>query len=90
MTASITIEIAPGASIESACVDAQRVADLLGIDCQFQFNGVRCLAVPHGLSQVLAEAQQAEQARRLAGPFDRKFAISDPRRGTPLCKAPVT
>lgn len=79
MGASLTLEITPGCSIERACEDAQRVANMLHIDVEFDFNGVRCLARPQGYAELLAERQQAEQDRKPRFPRDTKFASSDPR-----------
>lgn len=79
MGAFISIEIYAGCTIERACEDAQRVANVLRIDCEFTFNGVRCLAVPQGYAGLLAERQQREQGRKARGPMDRRFASSDPR-----------
>lgn len=79
MGAWITIEISAGTSIERACEDAHRVANRLGINCEFDFNSVRCFAVPQGSAELLAARQQEEQCRKLTGPYDRHFASSDPR-----------
>ncbi len=79
MAASLTLEMTPGCAIERACEDAQRVANLLFIDVEFSFNGVRCLARPQGYADLLAERQQAEQSRKPRFPLDTKFASSDPR-----------
>ena len=76
MVASMQIEIGAGTSIETASKDAQRIAVILGINVEFRFNDVRCLAVPEGDAKLLAERQQAEQAKKLDGPFDRRFASS--------------
>lgn len=76
MGGMITVEMYPGCSIERAAEDAIRIANTLRFDVEFQFNGVRCLAVPGGSSEKLVERQQAEQRRELSGPYDRKFAHS--------------
>ena len=77
MNATITIEISPGASIESAARDATRVANQLGIDCVFDFNDVRCVAIPNGSPELLAKRQQYEQGRKLTHPYDYRRATSD-------------
>lgn len=79
MGAILKVEMYGGCTIERACEDACRVANRLGIDVEFDFNGVRCLASPQGSSTLLAERQQAEQNRELRHPRDRRFASSDPR-----------
>lgn len=73
-SASLAIEIYPGADIRAASVHACVIASKLGIDIEFDFNGVRCLASPGGDPVVLAENQQAEQCRESRGPMDRRFA----------------
>ena len=83
MGAKLTVEMYPGCSIERASEDAIRIAYILGIDIEFSFNGVRCVASPGGSSQKLAERQQAEQARKSTGPYDRKFAHSSFRDDQP-------
>lgn len=75
----ITIEISGGTTIERACEDAHRVANRLGITCEFTFNDVRCLAEPQGSAALLAERQQKEQRRPLTHPYDRRFASSNLR-----------
>ena len=77
MGASIKIEISAGTSIDKASGDAQRIANLLGIGCEFEFNGVTCLAVVGGSAQVLSEWQQSEQSRKALGPHDFRFANSN-------------
>jgi len=78
----LKLECIPGAEIGKASREAQRVSNMLGIDVEFEFNGVRCLARPSGDHLGLAERQQAEQAREPTGPLDaRKFAQSYPPRG---------
>jgi hypothetical protein len=75
----IKIEMHAGTSIERACEDAHHVANTLRINCEFEFNGVWCIAVPQGFASLLVKRQQTEQARELSGPFDRRFASSNPR-----------
>lgn len=82
MGAKITLEISAGCSIERAAEDAIRVANMLGIDVDFDFNGVRCFASPQGNASLLAERQQEQQSRKVDGPYDRKFASSLPFRKT--------
>lgn len=78
MSARLTIEVNAGTSIENASMDAQRIATLLGINCEFSFNDVKCLASPDGDYLLLAKRQQFEQARKLARPTDWRFASSSP------------
>ncbi len=42
--ATIKIEFQPGNDIESAFKEAIRLANTLGVWCEFNFNGVTCLA----------------------------------------------
>ena len=79
MSVFIKLECTAGTSIESASVDAQRVADMLGIAVEFNFNDVHCYVVPGGSAVALAEEQQKQQARKLSAPLDRRFASSRPR-----------
>lgn len=79
MSSRLTIEINAGTSIEDASMDAQRIATLLGINCEFTFNDVKCLASPDGDYMLLAKRQQYEQARKLDRPMDWRFASSSRR-----------
>lgn len=76
MSAWLTLEFIAGEPIETACKDAQRVSDILGVNVEFKFNGVKCFASIGGGADVLAQRQQKEQARELDGPFDTRFARS--------------
>jgi len=80
MSGRLEIAIDPGTAIGAAAILAQRVSNLLGLDVQFDFNGVKCLAVPSGNPVFLAERQCAEQARKLRDPYDVKFASSGDRK----------
>lgn len=79
MGATLTLEMSPGCSIERACEDAQRCADLLFIDVEFKFNGVKCWARPKGSPVLLAERWEVAVSRKLTGPLDIRCASSDPR-----------
>lgn len=79
MSAFLKIEIHAGTSIDGASSTAQRVANLLGISVEFDFNAVRCVAVPRGDDILLARRQQFEQGRKLDGPLDSRFASSNPK-----------
>jgi hypothetical protein len=76
MSAHIELHPHAGSDIVKVSADAQRIADLLGITIEFRFNDVLCMASPGGDAAALAERQQAEQARKLSGPYDRRFASS--------------
>lgn len=76
MGAHITMDCTAGTSIDTMAADAQRVADLLGITVDFKFNDVHCVASPGGSAESLAAEQQEQQARKLTGPLDWKFAAS--------------
>lgn len=75
----LDLECIAGTPIDLASEHAQRVADMLGIYVGFEFNGVRCLAVPGGDAVHLAASQQSEQNRQLRTPFDTRFASSKRR-----------
>lgn len=90
MSATLSIEISAGSSIERAAEDAQRIADILRVNVEFSFNEVRCLAVPGGMPDVLAERQQQEQARKLTNPRDTRFASSRINVGHVIAKAKAT
>lgn len=79
--ASIDIDIRPGASIDSACIEAQRLADLLQIAVGFKFNSVECVAVPGGDADVLSENWDNELRRELDTPRDFRMAFSNRKRG---------
>ena len=53
---SLTIDlgVTPGADLTVCCEEAQRVANLLGIDARFTFNGIGCRALPGGDPRDLA------------------------------------
>ncbi len=76
MSAWLTLDFSAGTSIETACEDAQRVSDILGVNVEFKFNGVKCFAGIGGKADVLAQRQQKEQARKLDGPLDTRLARS--------------
>lgn len=44
--AILPLEFLAGTSIEQAAEDAQKVANLLRVGVQFEFNGVTCVAAP--------------------------------------------
>jgi hypothetical protein len=76
MSAWIILDITAGTSIETACADAQRVSDILGINVEFKFNGVKCFAGIGGNAELLAKRQQWQQSRKLEGPLDTRLAHS--------------
>lgn len=51
------MEIEPGETLAAACVNAQEVADKCEWPVEFQFNSVRCVAIPGGDAQELADRQ---------------------------------
>lgn len=71
---SMSIVPAPGAHIDRTSADAQRVADILGINIDFSFNGVKCRAVPGGCAKALVSRHNSEFGRREGPSF--KFASS--------------
>lgn len=76
MAGFIKIDFTAGVSIDRASLDAQRVADILGLTVEFSFNDVECWAIPDGDAAMLAERQQEEQKRKLKRPMDRRLARS--------------
>ena len=52
---SITVDIRPGASTESAASEAIDLANRLSVLIRYKFNGVTCLAVPGDDAGLLAE-----------------------------------
>ena len=48
MIATIKIELSPGTSIEDAYTEAIRLANLLNVFIDFDFNGVYCISHPGG------------------------------------------
>jgi len=77
MTALLTMEHLAGTSIERACEDACRVANLLSVGVQFSFNSVKCCAYPQGSSAHLAHRWQEELSRKDVGPIGR-YAVTNP------------
>jgi len=70
---SLKLDAYAGSSIEACCSSACQISDQLGLTVVFDFNGVKCIAVPNGDPEKLAEHQQSEQARKTRGPFDREL-----------------
>ncbi|WP_375214283.1 hypothetical protein [Aquabacterium sp.] len=60
MSASINLEIFAGETIEHACAEAVRLADMLGVVAKFDFNGVNVMAKPGVCPKSLAEAWHVE------------------------------
>jgi len=71
---ALDLDAFAGASIDQCSEHAQAIADMLGVVVRFNFNGVKCFAVPGG------DATQLIMKQRLAarGPYDHKFANSLP------------
>lgn len=59
----ISCEVIPGISIDIASRRAQQLADDADCEVVFEFNGVRCFAIPGGLSKRLVEEQQRLQGK---------------------------
>lgn len=49
----LKVEVYGGVSIEAAAGEACILAEKIGINVEFEFNGVTCMAKPWGSSQVL-------------------------------------
>lgn len=71
----ITVEVAPGCGIESACADAVALSKRLGITVWFNFNGVRCLADertdPQRLESAWNDALLSSYTHKVASDRDR-------------------
>jgi hypothetical protein len=52
----LTVVVPGAADILEVAADAQRVADYLGINVAFEFNGVLCQAQPGGTAARLASS----------------------------------
>lgn len=76
MSTHLTIDCTAGTSIDTMAADAQRIADLLGVSVDFNFNDVHCVAAPGGSAGLLSAEQQRQQSRKLERPMDRRFASS--------------
>lgn len=61
MTPGLTMKTFGGDSIDKTSAEAQRIADLLDRAVGFEFNSVRCVAVPGGNADKLADRQQRAQ-----------------------------
>jgi len=60
----LRLEVEPCETLQDACQEAQNIADLTLMDCEFEFNSVDCVAVPGGCPITLHNAQQkASQSR---------------------------
>ena len=59
-TATIKVEFNAGDNIEGAFKEAIRLAKVLGVWCQFNFNGVTCLANANGEVDKGVEAYHTE------------------------------
>ena len=44
----LMLEVEPGETIQDACREAQKVADVTQWPVEFEFNSVDCVAVPGG------------------------------------------
>lgn len=53
---NLPIEIAPGTSIDNAARDATNLANNLGVNVVFIFNGIRCKAYPGRDPQLIIDA----------------------------------
>lgn len=71
---SLDLTAYAGSSIENCAGSACQIATKLGVAVCFDFNGVKCVALPKGDPHILVENQQFEQSRKLRGPFDRRSA----------------
>jgi len=51
----LRLEVEPCETLQDACQEAQNIADLTLMDCEFEFNSVDCVAVPGGEPTFLHE-----------------------------------
>lgn len=65
MKPRLTLETFGGDDIVKVAQEAQQIADYLNRACGFEFNGVRCVAVPGGKPSTLVERHQRAQRTRL-------------------------
>lgn len=57
----LSLEAWPGDNIDRVAASAQDIADKLDRSVGFTFNSVRCVAMPGGNAEKLAEMQQEAQ-----------------------------
>jgi len=74
MTVALTIKAdpMPAVSIERAAAEAMRLARLLGVGVEFDFNGVTCLAFPtegHTPEAIVAGYGRLTQAKGRPAPL---------------------
>ena len=63
-TATIKVEFQAGDNIEGAFKEAIRLATLLGVWCQFDFNGIECFANSHGVIENGVKAYYSETKKK--------------------------
>lgn len=60
MTISIEAKITAGSDIEQSCREAIELAERIGVDVDFRFNGVLCIARSGADPDALKEAWEKE------------------------------
>lgn len=65
MKPRLTLDVGAGDDLEATCLEAQTIADRLDRSVSFHFNSVRCVAVPGGTAQGLADIQQEAQRSQI-------------------------
>jgi len=60
----LVLEIEPCETVQDACKEAQRCADLTQTPVEFEFNLVDCVAVPGGCPIILAARQRVASTSR--------------------------
>ena len=60
MTISVKVEAHPGQDITEASIQAIDLADRLGINVEFDFNGVTCVACPGAKAEQMVESFHRE------------------------------
>lgn len=60
----IRLAVQPTSEIAACSVLAQRFANMIEEPVLFEFNGIECIAVPAGDSELLARRQQEAQRRK--------------------------
>lgn len=65
----LRLETQPGTGIQTAAGEACVLANKLGVVVTFDFNGVLCMAIPGGSSDVLVENWKRELASKSSYPI---------------------
>ena len=64
MQSHLKLEFLAGTDIDSACLEAARIANLLRVTVDFDFNGVKVMAKPDVCPKELAEVWAVEMGSK--------------------------